>query len=130
MMSHSGLPLPVATGQTHDSICCYYTYKYGPHDTKNQVNLAFGLGDLKICGEENISEISNLMKMTAGHAPSNVASTANVGGGGGHTSTSSSSSQSHASVLLSREENQMVFAALGPRSQSLATAGELFSLVR
>ena len=62
------------------------------------------------------------MRMTAGHAPSNVASTANVGGG--HNPTSSSSSQSHASVMLTREENQTVFAALGHRCQSLATAGE------
>ena len=57
------------------------------------------------------------MRMTAGHAPSNVASTV----GGGHNS---SSSQSHASVMLTREENHMVFAALGHRCQSLATAGE------
>ena len=54
------------------------------------------------------------MRMTAGHAPSGRPD------GGGHNR----SSQSHASVLLTRDENQTVFDALGPRCQSLATAGE------
>ena len=58
------------------------------------------------------------MRMTAGHAPPGRPD--GGGGGGGHNR----SSQSHASVLLTRDENQTVFDALGPRCQSLATAGE------
>ena len=38
------------------------------------------------------------------------------------TGTSSSRTESHASILLSREENQALFRLLGQRCQSLSTA--------
>ena len=45
-----------------------------------------------------------------------------AGGGSSGTKSGGGGTTSHASVLLSREENQSLFTALGPRCISLATA--------